>query len=83
LKAFTLGPTGEHKGKCMMGDKADCDRCGCVVPFHMATLSSRRLMLKETFKARFAPERREEPMSSAPVNIKARAARSARPEDAF
>jgi MoaA/NifB/PqqE/SkfB family radical SAM enzyme len=50
LKAFTLGPTGEPKGKCMMGDNADCDRCGCVVPFHMATLSNRRLMLKETFK---------------------------------
>ena len=51
LKAFALGPTGEPKGKCMMGDNADCDRCGCVVPFHMATLSSRRLMVKEQFKA--------------------------------
>jgi hypothetical protein len=30
-----------------MGDNADCDRCGCVVPFHMATLSNRRLMIKE------------------------------------
>ena len=50
LKAFTLGPTGEPKGKCMMGDNADCDRCGCVVPYHMATLGNRRLMLKETFK---------------------------------
>lgn len=51
LKAFALGPTGEPKGKCMMGDNADCDRCGCVVPFHMATLSSRRLMVKEQFKS--------------------------------
>ena len=50
LKAFALGPTGEQKGKCMMGDNADCDRCGCVVPFHMATLSSRRLMIKESLK---------------------------------
>jgi hypothetical protein len=50
LKAFALGPTGEQKGKCMMGDNADCDRCGCVVPFHMATLSNRRLMIKETVK---------------------------------
>ena len=48
LKAFALGPTGEDKGKCMMGNNADCDRCGCVVPFHMATISSPRLMLKET-----------------------------------
>lgn len=51
LKAFALGPTGEQKGKCMMGDNADCDRCGCVVPFHMATLSSSRLMIKEQFKS--------------------------------
>lgn len=50
LKAFALGPTGAPKGKCMMGDNADCDRCGCVVPFHMATLSNRRLMVKEQFK---------------------------------
>lgn len=53
LKAFAFGPTGETKGKCMMGDNADCDRCGCVVPFHMATLSNRRLMIKENIK-RFA-----------------------------
>lgn len=54
LKAFAFGSTGEPKGKCMMGDNADCDRCGCVVPYHMATLSSRRLMLKETIKRRLA-----------------------------
>jgi MoaA/NifB/PqqE/SkfB family radical SAM enzyme len=83
LKAFTLGPTGEHKGKCMMGDKADCDRCGCVVPFHMATLSSRRLMLKEAVKARFAPARRDAPVPTRPVQITSRPASSARPEDAF
>ncbi|HJX93836.1 MAG TPA: radical SAM protein [Pyrinomonadaceae bacterium] len=51
LRAFALGSTGETKGKCMMGDNADCDRCGCVVPFHMATLSNRRLMLKEGIKS--------------------------------
>jgi MoaA/NifB/PqqE/SkfB family radical SAM enzyme len=51
LRAFALGPTGETKGKCMMGDNADCDRCGCVVPFHMATLSNRRLMIKEGIKS--------------------------------
>ncbi|HEX8137134.1 MAG TPA: radical SAM protein [Pyrinomonadaceae bacterium] len=84
LKAFTLGPTGEHKGKCMMGDNADCDRCGCVVPFHMATLSNRRLMLKEILKARFAPARREAPAPTRPVQITARSASSsAKPEDAF
>lgn len=51
LKAFALGSTGEPKGKCMMGDNADCDRCGCVVPYHMATLSSRRLMIKEQYRS--------------------------------
>jgi hypothetical protein len=50
LKAFALGPTGEQKGKCMMGDNADCDRCGCVVPFHMATIRNRGLMIKESLK---------------------------------
>jgi hypothetical protein len=85
-KAFTLGPTGEHKGKCMMGDNADCDRCGCVVPFHMATLGNRRLMLKETLKARLAPKRENFPGLQQPVQITARTEAwdsSARPDDAF
>lgn len=82
LKAFTLDTTGKPKGKCMMGDNADCDRCGCVVPFHMATLSSRRLMLKEIVKARFTPKPTE---VSRPINpaSTARSAPQARPEDAF
>jgi len=67
LKAFAFGPTGEPKGKCMMGDNADCDRCGCVVPFHMATLSSRRLMLKESIKRIRAPKRA--PIAVAPVSV--------------
>jgi len=63
LKAFALASTGEPKGKCMMGNNADCDRCGCVVPFHMATLSNRRLMLKEAVKSIVAPEKRVSPAS--------------------
>jgi hypothetical protein len=68
-----------------MGDKADCDRCGCVVPFHMATLGNRRLMLKETLKARFAPKQpaafqRPEPE---PGQIAESSFVKARPEDAF
>jgi hypothetical protein len=84
-KAFALSPTGEQKGKCMMGDKADCDRCGCVVPFHMATLSSRRLMLKEAVKARFAPKRPPHLTPQQPVQIAPHASwqSSARPDDAF
>ena len=49
-KAFTLGADGQPKGKCMMGDKADCDKCGCVVPFYMATMNDPRLLVKEAFK---------------------------------
>jgi len=69
LKAFALGPTGEQKGKCMMGDNADCDRCGCVVPFHMATLSNRRLMIKESIKRINAPRRDPIPVHSKPVSV--------------
>jgi hypothetical protein len=29
----------------MMGPKADCDRCGCVVPFYLASLTDRRRIL--------------------------------------
>lgn len=49
-KAFTLGADGKPKGKCMMGDNADCDKCGCVVPFYMATMNSPKLVMKEAWK---------------------------------
>lgn len=49
-KAFTLGADGTPKGKCMMGDNADCDKCGCVVPYYMATVNSPRLLMKEALK---------------------------------
>ena len=49
-KAFTLGADGKPKGKCMMGDNADCDKCGCVVPFYMARMNSPTLLLKEAVK---------------------------------
>lgn len=52
-KAFTLGADGQTKGKCMMGDKADCDKCGCVVPYYMATMNSPRLVAKEAVKRLF------------------------------
>jgi Fe-coproporphyrin III synthase len=45
--AFNFGPDGVSKGKCMMGEKADCDRCGCVVPFYMWSLTDRRLVLED------------------------------------
>ena len=60
-------------GKTMMGDNADCDRCGCVVPFHMATLSSRRLIIKEGIKRFTGPTRPAESPCSQPVQMTARA----------
>jgi MoaA/NifB/PqqE/SkfB family radical SAM enzyme len=52
-KAFTLGADGDTKGKCMMGDNADCDKCGCVVPYYMATMNSPKLVAKEAVKRVF------------------------------
>ncbi len=46
-KSFALSPTGELKEPCMMGPKADCDRCGCVVPFYMKSLTHRKLILRD------------------------------------
>jgi hypothetical protein len=46
-KSFAFGPQGEIKEKCMMGPKADCDRCGCVVPFYMASLVDREGVVKD------------------------------------
>ncbi len=31
--AVVLGPDGRRKRPCMLGPKADCDRCGCIIPF--------------------------------------------------
>ena len=45
-----LDPQGELKEKCMMGPKADCDRCGCVVPFYMASLTHRRFIVEDTVR---------------------------------
>ncbi len=44
-KSFALDASGKPKGKCVMGDEADCDRCGCVVPFYLRSLTDRTLIL--------------------------------------
>jgi MoaA/NifB/PqqE/SkfB family radical SAM enzyme len=46
-KSFAWDAAGRSKGKCVMGDKADCDRCGCVVPFYLSSLTNRRLILRD------------------------------------
>jgi MoaA/NifB/PqqE/SkfB family radical SAM enzyme len=44
-RSFALDASGNRKGKCVMGDDADCDRCGCVVPFYLRSLVDRPLIL--------------------------------------
>jgi MoaA/NifB/PqqE/SkfB family radical SAM enzyme len=46
-KSFTFDASGKPKGKCVMGDAADCDRCGCVVPFYLRSLTDRRLIVED------------------------------------
>jgi len=48
-KSFALGPAGVAKEPCMLGPKADCDRCGCVVPYYLRSLTDRRLVVRELF----------------------------------
>ncbi len=47
-KSTAYGPRGEIKEKCMIGAKADCSRCGCVVPFYLQSLVDRELILRDT-----------------------------------
>jgi MoaA/NifB/PqqE/SkfB family radical SAM enzyme len=50
-KSYALGPDGIMKEPCMLGPKADCDRCGCVVPFYLRSLTDRNLIVKDVAKA--------------------------------
>jgi MoaA/NifB/PqqE/SkfB family radical SAM enzyme len=34
-RGYSLDTHGRVKEKCMLGPKADCDRCGCVVPYYL------------------------------------------------
>lgn len=49
-EAFCFDPMGRVKKPCMMGPKADCSRCGCVLPFHLKLLDDRSLMLREVMR---------------------------------
>ncbi|MEI6703925.1 MAG: hypothetical protein WCL71_10405, partial [Deltaproteobacteria bacterium] len=49
-KSYALGPDGIMKEPCMLGPKADCDRCGCVVPFYLKSLTDRNLIVKDVLK---------------------------------
>jgi len=37
-----LDPLGNRKLPCVIGDKADCSRCGCVVPFQIESVIVRK-----------------------------------------
>lgn len=45
--AFVLGPDGRRKHPCMLGPKADCDRCGCIIPFVTESQVNRKEILRD------------------------------------
>jgi MoaA/NifB/PqqE/SkfB family radical SAM enzyme len=47
--AVVLGPDGKPKRPCMLGPKADCDRCGCIIPFVTRAQVDRREILRDVW----------------------------------
>ena len=45
--SFCLDPQGKRKKPCMLGPQANCERCGCVLPFHMKILENKALVFRE------------------------------------
>lgn len=56
--SFAFDPAGGAKKPCMLGSKADCERCGCIVPFFLRSLTDRRLVLKDLKERVFSSLRR-------------------------
>lgn len=54
-RSFALDAAGRSKGKCVLGDQADCDRCGCVVPYYLRALTHRRQILQDLAGRIFRP----------------------------
>jgi MoaA/NifB/PqqE/SkfB family radical SAM enzyme len=48
--AFCFDALGNNKSPCMLGPKADCSRCGCIVPFYLAALQNKKFFLSMTLK---------------------------------
>jgi hypothetical protein len=46
-RAFSYDVSGNPKPKCVMGPKADCSRCGCIVPFFLRALTDRRQIARD------------------------------------
>jgi MoaA/NifB/PqqE/SkfB family radical SAM enzyme len=49
-KSTAFSPMLEEKPQCMMGDKADCDRCGCVVPFYLHSISHKPTVVRDVVR---------------------------------
>lgn len=52
--AFCIDPMGNRKLPCVIGDKADCLKCGCIVPFFIESVFVRKqikslLIIKKGF----------------------------------
>ena len=46
-RGFSLDPMGNQKKPCVMGPRADCSRCGCVVPYYLASLTRRGEIIRD------------------------------------
>jgi MoaA/NifB/PqqE/SkfB family radical SAM enzyme len=69
--------SGNRKEKCILGPKADCDRCGCAVPFWLRSFDD---LDPETMGKMFGPEAAKYARHLTPVRFLRRIARrSARP----
>lgn len=44
---FSFDPKGNLKLPCQLGPKADCSRCGCILPFYSTILTQRGLLISE------------------------------------
>lgn len=58
IKSFAFDTAGGAKKPCMLGPKADCDRCGCIVPFFLRSLTDRKLVLNDLRHRFFSSFRR-------------------------
>ncbi len=48
-KGRSMTTKGTVKEKCMLGPKADCDRCGCVVPYYLHYRVEKPTIVQETW----------------------------------
>lgn len=73
-KGYSLTTKGDIKEKCMLGPKADCDRCGCVVPYYLHSRVEKQTIVKNTWnevrnrlRQRFLAETKATPVETSKV----------------